>query len=167
MLHEHSHGGVSDRRLFSLAVAGPDEVPSRLALPAGNFVCLLAWDARKVPDRAVIELATRLLGAGACYFVCWGPDCERVHDLIDDVICAAEAAVEVLTDSVIMTTWHDTEPLDEAIFYFLINTWPAEDYEESTHSALAIILGSPLWAAEVAAALDEPHEFIARGSTMT
>lgn len=63
-----------------------------------------------------------------------------------------------------MTTWHDAEPLCEAIWFFLVNSWPDEHYQDSTHAALAISVGSSVWAAEIAEAVDHPREFIKRGS---
>ena len=63
-----------------------------------------------------------------------------------------------------MTTWHSSEPLREAIWYFLVNTCPDEHYQDSTHVALAISVGSTAWAAEIHEALDHPRGFIRRGS---
>lgn len=85
MLREHAFDSVMERRLFSISIPSPVELP-RLDLPAGNFACLLAWDARGTPAHAVSSFVEPLLRAGASYFVCWGPDCERVHDIIDEMV---------------------------------------------------------------------------------
>jgi hypothetical protein len=66
-----------------------------------------------------------------------------------------------------MTTWHDSEPLRDALWFFLVNSLPDEHYENSTHVALAVSVGSSVWAAEIEEALDGPREFIARGSKDT
>jgi len=86
MLREHGFDSVMERRLFSISIASPTDLPRHLDLPAGNFACLLAWDARGVTADDVCALVEPLLRAGACYFVCWGPDCERVHDIIDEIV---------------------------------------------------------------------------------
>lgn len=85
MLREHAFDPVMERRLFSIGIMSEVELP-RLDLPAGNFACLLAWDARGASADAVSAFIDRLLRAGASYFVCWGPDCERVHDIIDEML---------------------------------------------------------------------------------
>jgi hypothetical protein len=58
-----------------------------------------------------------LLSQGAVYLLCWGPDCERVHDIIDDTLIG-EAEPIPRFDTSIMTTWHDREPLDDALNMF-------------------------------------------------
>ena len=73
MLREFGYDTVTDRRLFALHLAFPNEFPAQVRLPPGNFVCLLAWDARGVSVEVISTLVERLLIAGACYFVCWAP----------------------------------------------------------------------------------------------
>lgn len=163
MLREHAFDSVMERRLFSLDVASAPTLP-RLDLPAGYFACLLAWDARSASADAVTAFVEPLIRAGASYFVCWGPDCERVHDIIDAMVSYPDNDFGVPENSRIMTTWHDSEPLREALWFFLLNSLPDEHYQDSTHTALAISVGSSTWAAEIAKALDHPQEFIRRGS---
>ena len=164
MLRTHAFDAVTERRLFSTVIASPDELPRDLGVPGAHFVCLLTWDATGVPVNTVSSLVARLLRAGASYFVCWGADCERVHDIIDETVCDPDSDFGAPADSCIMTTWHDRDPLREALFFFLVNTWPDEPYVDSTRSALAVSIGSPEWAAEIAAALDDPGEFVRRTS---
>lgn len=163
MLREHAFDSVMERRLFSMDIPSAAALPP-LVLPTGNFACLLAWDARDASADAVSAFVEPLLRKGASYFVCWGPDCERVHDIIDEMVSCPDNDLDVPEDSCIMTTWHSSEPLREALWFFLVNSWPGEHYQDSTHAALAISVGSPAWAAEIAEALDHPREFIRRGS---
>jgi len=165
MLREHAFDSVMERRLFSMDVPSAAALP-RLALPSANFACLLAWDARDASAEAVSAFVDPLLRAGASYFVCWGPDCERVHDIIDEMVSYPDNDFGVPEDSCIMTTSHSSEPLREALWFFLVNSWPDEHYQDSTHSALAISVGSSSWAAEIAEALDGPRDFVRRGSRM-
>jgi hypothetical protein len=159
MLREHAFDPVMERRLFSIDIASA-AVPPRFELPARNFACLLAWDARGASADAVSAFVEPLLRAGASYFVCWGPDCERVHDIIDAMVSYPDNEFGVPEDSCIMTTWHASEPLREALWFLLVNSWPDEHYQDSTHAALAISVGSSAWAAEIAEALDHPREFV-------
>ena len=163
MLREHAFDPVMERRLFSAAIASPADLPRDLGLPPGNFACLLAWDAQGAPADAVSSLIEPLLRSGASYFVCWGSDCEQVHDIIDEVVSYPGNDFGVPANSCIMTTWHDSEPLRDALWFFLVNSWPDEYYQDSTHAALAISVASPAWAAEIAEALDHPRGFIRRG----
>ena len=119
--------------------------------------------ARGAPADAVSTFVEPFLRAGASYFVCWGPDCERVHDIIDEMVSYPDNDFGVPKDSCIMTTRHDPEPLREALWFFLANSRPDEHYQDSTHVALAVSVGSPTWAAEIDEALDHPREFVRRG----
>ena len=163
MLREHSFETMMERRLFSIDIPSAAALP-RLDLPAGNFACFLAWDARGASADDVSAFVEPLLHAGASYFVCWGPDCERVHDIIDEMVSYPYNDFGVPENSCIMTTWHASESLCGALWFFLANSWPAEHYRDSTNMALAISVGSSAWAAEVTQALDHPQEFIRRGS---
>ena len=64
-------------------------------------------------------------------------------------------------ESPIMTTWHSGQPLREALLFFLETALPDEYYAGTTHASLAISIGSPEWAREIAEALDDPRIFIA------
>jgi hypothetical protein len=160
----HSIYEVTERQLFSLALPTAEDLPARLELPSTHFACLLAWDARLASTASISALADRLLRAGASYFVCWGPDCGRVHDVIDETLTHPGNNFGVPDDSCIMTTWHDSEPLKDAIWFFLVCAWPDDHYFESTRAALAISVGSRDWATEISAALQDPREFVRRGS---
>lgn len=164
MLREHAYDPVMERRLFSVAIDSPSELSSQLGLPAGNVACLLAWDARGVSAEAVSSLVAPLLRAGASYFVCWGPDCERVHDIIDELASEPDNEFGIPEDSCIMTTWHDSERLRDALWFFLVNSCPDKNYENSTRAALAIAVGSGEWAAEICKALDHPRDFVKKGT---
>jgi len=161
MLHKRASDAGMRRQLFTMHVAFPAAVP-RLDLPSANFVCLLAWDARGVSVEAIAAFVESLLRRGASCFVCWGPECERVHDIIDEIASDPDNDLGVPEGSCVMTTWHSSASLREALWFFLASTWPDEDYENSTHSAVAISIACSAWEAEIAEALDHPREFSRR-----
>jgi hypothetical protein len=161
----HGIDELTERRLFSLALPSAGRIPSDLDLQSRNFVCLLAWDARHVSADSVSAFVTPLLRGGASYLVCWGPGCERVHDVIDQMVSRPGNDFGVPNESCIMTTWHDSEPLDEAIWFFLVSAWPDDHYVESTRAALAISVGSPEWASAISSALEDVRGFVQRGSS--
>jgi hypothetical protein len=160
MIQEHAYDSVHARRLFSAQLEAPRLDPG--ALPDGNFACLLAWDAEGATTDEIASFADCLLRAGASYFVCWGPDCERVHDIIDEIVSLPESGYDVPPDSCIMTTWHDGEPLTEAIWFFLVNSWPDDHFADSTNAGVAVSIGSAEWAAEISSALSDPSGFVRR-----
>jgi hypothetical protein len=164
MIREHGFDTVKERRLFSIHISTPGEFPANFVLPSSKFVCLLAWEAKGVPHDAIAALVEALLRAGASYFVCWGADCERVHDVIDEMVSVPGNDFGVPEEACIMTSWHDNESLGDAIWFFLYSTWPDDHYFDSTHAALAMSVGCTSWAGEIEAALDHPDDFIKSAS---
>ncbi len=69
------------------------------------------WDSEQESVGEISRVAEVLLGSGGVYFCTWGNGCERVHDII-------EVDPDPADDSVVMTTWHDDETLDEALWFF-------------------------------------------------
>jgi hypothetical protein len=161
----HGFDDVTGRELFSLQLASSAELPARLELPPGHFACLLAWDASRASTHSVSSLVERLLRSGASYFVCWGPDSERVESIIDEITADPGNDFGVPDDSCIMTTSHDTESLEDALAFFLTSAWPEDRYVDSTRAALAISIGSSKWAQEISAALANVRSFVRNVST--
>lgn len=153
-------GDHLDRPLFTLSLADYHYPDAATRLPTPHFLCLLAADFRAASDGEITRLAKGLLDSGASYFVCWGPGCERAHDLIDDLTLLLDPPVP--DDSVIMTTWHEDQPLNEALFFVLCSAWPDPAYEPSTGCTLGVSVGSPEFASEIRHAFADPDDFVAR-----
>ncbi len=150
---------LQERHLFSLTLDSPKELPLPLELESTHFVCLVAWDATGIPTETVSAFVKSLLDAGAVYFVCWGPDCERVHDIVDEITSAPESGFP--EDSCIMTTWHAQEPLPEALWFLLASASPDQYYDSTCRATLAISIGSDEWSDEIAEAMENPGGFMA------
>jgi len=142
--------------LFLLELSHLDELQEDLQLGSRYFLCLLAIDARASSDGDVLTLARWLLRLGAVFVCTWGPDCERVHDLVDQVDMELNPSSTV--DSVVLTTWHADEPLSEALWFLLNAASPAENYLGDCRSALVITMGSSSWPGEVRSALSPPED---------
>jgi len=107
-----SHG----KRLFSVDVSSFAEIAD--VKPEGSrFGLLLACDARGISRETVRSVAKAMYERGLCYLCAWGPDCERIHDIFDEV------GVEI--DQFVMTTWHN-EPIEKAAWFFVFCAIPDE-----------------------------------------
>jgi hypothetical protein len=118
----------------------------------------IAADARNVSTDTIARVAKRLLVSGLIYVCVWGPGCKRVHDIFDDVH-AGDGSIE--PSFTLMSTWHNDEPLEEALWFFIQCAFPL-DTEIATTSYLAITVGSSDWAASVHHALSDLAAFNAR-----
>ena len=154
------HDATLGRDLYLVDAPAAEAVPAGLSLSSPRFVCLIAWDARAATAEEIALLARRLLAAGAVYICAWGPDCERVHDICDEEEVGPNPGPSL--DRVVMTTWHQDEPLSEALLFVLMSTWPDAPYEEGCAATLGIAIGSPLWAAEIRKAFADPKRFVAQ-----
>lgn len=137
-----------------LEASSPDEIPQSLDLGSKHFGCLLVWDATEASADDIHRVAEPLIAAGCVYFVCWGLSCERVHDTIDELDPYFES-----TGAVVMTTWHDKEPLEETTWFFLNTMWPDPAFETSLKASLAVVIGSDERVTTVRDALDDPRAF--------
>lgn len=124
--------------------------------PAGHFVLLLLADGSSWPDAHLAEWAEGVLRAGAVYVCCWGPGAEFVEGAFDQ----AARALEQDTDRelpVVMTSSHESETLDQALWFAATATWPAEEYEETCRSLVVVSVGDPDWR-------DRAAEYLAAGA---
>jgi hypothetical protein len=137
---------VHARDLFVLDLSTAYDLPDALKLASPKFACLLAWDATQATVEEVSAVARKLLDAGAVY-VCWGPDCERVHDIFDEEAVGSDP--DPTDDSVMTTTWHAEEPLAEAIFFAIELSMPDETDIDDCRSTIGISIGSTALAEEI------------------
>jgi hypothetical protein len=152
-----SRDDVSERELFGLHIQTADQL-DQLCFSSPKFICFLAWDASQETVEAISHVAEKLLNSGCVYFCAWGNDCERVHDITDEVCVSLYPSED--DESVIMTTWHKDESLDEALWFFLRCTWPDDHYFDICNSVVAISIGCSLEVQErINFALNNPGEF--------
>jgi hypothetical protein len=155
-LERCSYDALMQRNLFMLELASSNELPGHMDVGSKYFGTFIVWDARAATHDEIASFVKTLIDAGSVSFVCWGPDCERVHDIAD------KCDPYKHNDSVIMTTWHVAESLDDAIWYFLNTMFAMPAFEDGLHSSLAISVGSEPWASTIRAALRDPRSFSAR-----
>ena len=141
------HSNVGEQQSFSLHLADFPSTPASISLPSRRFIAFLAADATGIDETILSVFARTLLCAGCVYFCAWGTDCERVHDVFDKECLKVEP--------VITTTWHSKDSLDEALWYFIFNAFPEDEYLETTRSALAISIGRPEWNEQICRRLSD------------
>ena len=95
----------------------------------------------------VSRVVRKLLDAGAVYVCVWGPDCERVHDIIDEEAVGLDP--DPTNDSVVMTTWHSKEPLGDAIDFAIELSVPDQAHIDDCRSTIGISIGSTSWGEEI------------------
>ena len=117
----------STRRWLVTHFADTSELASQFEQPAASFVFLLALDASSVSDAELRTAATAVLKKGARYACCWGPAAERAHTAFD----LASADLDLNAKTVIMTTAHEDEPLEEAVWFATHAAYPAPGYEDA------------------------------------
>lgn len=141
-------GSVTERQIFLLTL---DTIQATFAWQerkGKQFACVCAMDARLLPDEQISAFCSQLIGLGCAYFCSWGPDCERVHDIMDREVTGNNPPETDL--GCLMTTWHAEESLAEAVDYFLTCTIPDEEYSpRGCAHGLAIAIGSGGWATEI------------------
>ncbi|HEX3746841.1 MAG TPA: hypothetical protein VHW09_23040 [Bryobacteraceae bacterium] len=113
-----------------------------------KFACFCAMDASGVPTEELSTFCARLIGLGCGYFCAWGPDCERLHDIMDAEVIGDNPPETDL--GCLMTTWHARESLGEAVNFFLTCTVPDAGYAPNGCAyGVAIAVACAAWAAEI------------------
>jgi hypothetical protein len=143
-----------DRDLYMARLDDVEHWPDEIDEPKPHFVVFLAMDASAVEANRIATFANNLLAQGMVYLCAWGPDCERVHDVVD-----AERPEDETDDAFLMTTWHAREKLDDALWFALFSTVPAEDYIDTCRAAVAIVVDHPEWADRIEPLLAEVDRF--------
>lgn len=120
--------------------------------PAGAgvdwYTAFIAADARDVSVERVSALANAMLSHRCAYVSVWGPGCERVHDIFDEVF-VERSYLQQGHDSIsewsqdipfLMTTWHEHESLASALRFALYTAIPSDDgyYEERPPTFVAL-----------------------------
>ena len=152
---------VSKRVLLLLDADTAADVPVQMLVGSKYFVSLLAWDTRAVETSDIARVARVLLDAGCVYFCCWGPGCERVHDIIDEEYVGDGSSVND-DDSTIMTTWHTEESLEEAAWFALNVAFPDDRFIDDCKAVVSICIGNVEWKTSLENALANPGALAAR-----
>ncbi len=144
--------------LYLLEVPSADSIPDRLELQSKYFICMIVQDALRVSDETLNQTARKLLLNGAVYFCAFGPDCERVHDRIDDQVRDMDLEKDD-EKRLILTTWHSSESLEDALWYFLYTSSPSEAYVSECSSWVLVSIGTHSFGTAIRAAFYNIEQF--------
>jgi RsiW-degrading membrane proteinase PrsW (M82 family) len=138
------------KRLFSVDAASFAAIVN-LIPKTQSFGLLLACDARNLSAETISKVAKAMYTRGLCYLCTWGPDCERVHDIFD------ETGVEI--DAFAMTTWHDHEPVEDVVWFFLFGAIAEQSGPTKIDDAdwIAVSVANQDWLQKIEVALCNPQ----------
>jgi hypothetical protein len=83
-----------------------------------EFVALIHAADEDISDEEQETLSDQIIVSGCRYAVCAGHHCESWHDSMDKAVIKRMGG-EVADENLVMTTWHDNEPLGDIVFFFL------------------------------------------------
>ena len=128
-------GRASGRDLCAAELG--DVQRSKLDLPSAlrPFVLFTAFDASRMTDEQLDAFAESMLRSGCAYACAWGVDAGRVEDAFDRVAMNAELAGKPLVEEVLMTTSHESESLDDALWFAVFDACPAKG---DAHAVVAL-----------------------------
>ena len=124
--------------------------PSALHIASKRFRLFVAGDVTHVPTETISAFAGGALKRGMVYLCAWGPDCERFHDIVDEVIVEDELGERLFVGTrmgdTVMTTWHEDEDLEESLDFFINLAHPTEGFHSDSDSWVIVCLDNPDWA---------------------
>lgn len=122
--------------MFLVAADTVDDWPLTPPWASAAFGLLIASD-QEIDAGTVAE---RAIAQGLALVAAWGPRCDQVEDVFDEVIVGDGTRSET-QETVIITTSHPTYSLSEALEYFLDTSWPASAYVESCQAWVVFAIG--------------------------
>ena len=105
------------------------------------FVLFVASNAAGLSPNVIGELADSLVKQGAAYAVCWGPNCQLVEDVFDWAWIGYEQFYHFPQDTVLMTTSHPNDSLEQALGFALHAATPTPYFAHSCKDLLALSVG--------------------------
>jgi hypothetical protein len=128
--------GEGDRDIHLLVLDEPELPPFRL--PSTHYTSLIVADFSGNPAKLLLRAVMK---QGAVHVTGWGPGSATMAGKVQAEDCPVPWPVKA--------TWFEHESLATAVSSFLDNLYPDDSVDETCHSGLAVVVGSPHWGAEV------------------
>jgi hypothetical protein len=129
--------------LYLCSAESAAAIANQITLSSKHFALFLAMDARGTEAAELVEVARVLAGRSMVYLCAWGADCERVHDVFDQAL--ADREPDPTDTNVVMTTSHEEESLEEALWFFCNCAVPTQAYERTCHDWIIVAVGNKDW----------------------
>ncbi len=134
------------RRVEAVSVSAPADLPHDVLRLHAPTACLVVWDASTATPAEVSQVAAWVIATGPSLVCAWGPDCGRVHDMVDEELVGDGSNTNSLH---VLTTWHRTETLHEALLFAATTERPGRDTSLVQETLLVVCLGSERWSDQV------------------
>jgi hypothetical protein len=138
---------ITNRRVYVLKLDKLTDLPDSFAAVGPRFVLLLLADFSELPGQ-LTAIAKKLVDAGCAYLCIWGPGCELMHDEMDEARLKAPQVVGD-EDSVLMTTDHADDSIEDAVEFALLRASPAGMYERGCGATVLAVQNRQNWIGEV------------------
>lgn len=149
VLRERDNG--VERYLYVVTIPVLEEWPTATAADewsvpeSERFALLLAMDASGVDAGVIGELAGWCIERGLFAASLWGTECERVHDVFDEMDVYLElekrdAGLVVGRTPVLMTSWHADQSLEDTLDFFWSWSQPGDEMRDGP-CRIALIVG--------------------------
>jgi hypothetical protein len=138
--------------------------PTSLQWSGSRFRLFVAGDFSNVGIVAVSEFASTALSRGMVYFCAWGSDCERFHDIVDEVLVKDEIGKHAFAgpsaNDTVMTTWHEHETLEQALDFFVTSAVPTQGFAVDSSFRVVMCLRNSDWAETATRVLQAKQSFL-------
>jgi hypothetical protein len=135
------------RALSQVEIIAIDEIaqlPDALPYESKYFTLLLAWNASSADLQNIDCIFRPLIDRGLAYFCVWGNLCSELHDALDLSVIQNEIE-RGEADYLLMTTWHEHEPLEDAFEFFNMLAIPSECHVFNDFRRYAVAVGNSNW----------------------
>lgn len=105
--------------------------------PGEEHTLLVCVADAAVTDAERAKVSAEIVAAKCRYAVCWGYDCSSWDTAIDCAYIETDKNFSPSDETFIMTTWHDDEPVEDAIDFWWMNTW-FDDYQSNRFAVLIL-----------------------------
>jgi hypothetical protein len=138
--------------------------PPALEIPSTRFRLFVAANTTDASTKALSDFALAALNQGMVYFCSWGPDCERFHDIVDEVVVEDDIGAQKFAGpnsrDTVMTTWHAKDSLEDAIDFFATCAVPTDGFAPDSDFRLVICVANQQWAARANKSLQSAKFFV-------
>ena len=141
---------MAQEKQFAVIQLSELKWPPSLSLSCSRFRLFVAADVGNLSVATISDFVLAALDRGMVYFCAWGHDCERFHDIVDEIVVQDYLGdgrfVGPTGKDTVMTTWHKDDSLEEALDFFATWARPHPSLLPGSSFRLAISVSHPDWA---------------------